>query len=74
MHVFYLDLEQYPLTRSRRIYEGASVSGEGGNQADWNVMSEDWGYQHGLEPWQMPDSVHKSVLSKGSEPCRQRYH
>jgi hypothetical protein len=28
MHVFYLDLEQYPLTRSRRIYEGASVSGE----------------------------------------------
>ena len=55
MHVFYLDLEQYPLTRSRRIYEGASVSGEGGNQADWNVMSEDWGYQHGLEPWQMPN-------------------
>ena len=55
MHVFYLDLEQYPLTRSRRIYEGASVSGEGGHQADWNVMSEDWGYQHGLEPWQMPN-------------------
>ena len=65
-HVFLYDLEHYPASRRRRIYDGGGKDGwvnswtakwaDGrGREQDWKCMGNDWGREQKLISWHLPN-------------------